>query len=310
MNEENKNQINKTISNPKSAKINFHKINSIMNQRLDGVLDYLAASVYFSRYNDRQIQKQKNLENFFKSTIFGKKPFIVKNEHKLSNTNTISKKQNKQLNIIVNFRNNQLNIKKNKFTSPYILHSKKTHFLKNMIDFSKNFHSEEKKEIDIKKTYPKLITKSLNFRDFSEIPSLSVPNIKKYEPNIFYKKNDLNNKKNNKIQEMSSNKYSNIKNNEIIKLSGVNRIKTSKSFLSLDDGKEKEKLYSKKRLFKKKLLNESSNTKLNYNLSWNNYTSIKYPRKIKLFKANCYYNNLHLLKFEKIFKKNSYQKIN
>ena len=310
MNEENKNQINKTISNPKSAKINFHKINSIMNQRLDGVLDYLAASVYFSRYNDRQIQKQKNLENFFKSTIFDKKPFIVKNEHKLSNTNTISKKQNKQLNIIVNFRNNQLNIKKNKFTSPYILHSKKTHFLKNMIDFSKNFHSEEKKENDIKKTYPKLITKSLNFRDFSEIPSLSVPNIKKYEPNIFYKKNDLNNKKNNKIQEMSSNKYSNIKNNGIIKLSGVNRIKTSKSFLSLDDGKEKEKLYSKKRLFKKKLLNESSNTKLNYNLSWNNYTSIKYPRKIKLFKANCYYNNLHLLKFEKIFKKNSYQKIN
>ena len=310
MNEENKNQINKTISNPKSAKINFHKINSIMNQRLDGVLDYLAASVYFSRYNDRQIQKQKNLENFFKSTIFDKKPFIVKNEHKLSNTNTISKKQNKQLNIIVNFRNNQLNIKKNKFTSPYILHSKKTHFLKNMIDFSKNFHSEEKKENDIKKTYPKLITKSLNFRDFSEIPSLSVPNIKKYEPNIFYKKNDLNNKKNNKIQEMSSNKYSNIKNNEIIKLSGVNRIKTSKSFLSLDDGKEKEKLYSKKRLFKKKLLNESSNTKLNYNLSWNNYTSIKYPRKIKLFKANCYYNNLHLLKFEKIFKKNSYQKVN
>ena len=179
-----------------------------------------------------------------------------------------------------------------------------------MIDFSKNFHSEEKKENDIKKTYPKLITKSLNFRDFSEIPSLSVPNIKKYEPNIFYKKNDLNNKKNNKIQEMSSNKYSNIKNNEIIKLSGVNRIKTSKSFLSLDDGKEKEKLYSKKRLFKKKLLNESSNTKLNYNLSWNNYTSIKSPRKIKLFKANCYYNNLHLLKFEKIFKKNSYQKIN
>ena len=310
MNEENKNQINKTISNPKSAKINFHKINSIMNQRLDGVLDYLAASVYFSRYNDRQIQKQKNLENFFKSTIFDKKPFIVKNEHKLSNTNTISKKQNKQLNIIVNFRNNQLNIKKNKFTSPYILHSKKTHFLKNMIDFSKNFHSEEKKENDIKKTYPKLITKSLNFRDFSEIPSLSVPNIKKYEPNIFYKKNDLNNKKNNKIQEMSSNKYSNNKNNEIIKLSGVNRIKTSKSFLSLDDGKEKEKLYSKKRLFKKKLLNESSNTKLNYNLSWNNCTSIKYPRKIKLFKANCYYNNLHLLKFEKIFKKNSYQKIN
>ena len=310
MNEENKNQINKTISNPKSAKINFHKINSIMNQRLDGVLDYLAASVYFSRYNDRQIQKQKNLENFFKSTIFDKKPFIVKNEHKLSNTNTISKKQNKQLNIIVNFRNNQLNIKKNKFTSPYILHSKKTHFLKNMIDFSKNFHSEEKKENDIKKTYPKLITKSLNFRDFSEIPSLSVPNIKKYEPNIFYKKNDLNNKKNNKIQEMSSNKYSNIKNNEIIKLSGVNRIKTSKSFLSLDDGKEKEKLYSKKRLFKKKLLNESSNTKLNYNLSWNNYTSIKYPRKIKLFKANCYYNNLHLLKLGKILKKNSYQNIN
>ena len=151
MNEENKNQINKTISNLKSTKINFHKINSIMNQRLVGTLDYLAASVYFSRYNDRQIEKQQNLEKFFKSTIFEEKPFLMKNEHKLKNTNAILKKENKQLNIIVNFRNNQLNIKKNKFTSPYILHSKKTHFLKNMIDFSKNFHSEEKKEMTSKK---------------------------------------------------------------------------------------------------------------------------------------------------------------
>ena len=307
MKEENKNQFNKTFSKSKSANINFHKINSIMNQRLVGTLDYLAVSVYFSRYNDKQMKKGKNLEKFFKSTIFEQKPFIMKNELKLNNTNTIVKKQNKQLNIIVNLRNNQLNYKKNIFTSPFVLHSKKSHFLRNMIDFSKNFHSEEKKENDIKKTIPKLITKSLNFNDFSEIPSFSSPNIKKYDLKISNKKNDLN-KKNNNLREMNSDYFSSIKNNNKKELSGVNRAKTAKTFLSLDIDKAKEKFYWKKKLFKKKL-NESSNANRNYNLSWNNHSNIKSPRKMKLFRANCYYNNLHLLKFEKIFKKNSYKKI-
>ena len=123
------------------------------------------------------------------------------------------------------------------------------------------------------------------------------------------KKNILNNKKSNDFKEINSDNFSSVKNNKKIILKGMNRIKTAKTFLSLDIGKDKELLFLKKRLFKKKL-NESSNTKLNYNLSWNNFTNIKSVRKIKLFKANCYYNNLHLLKFEKIFKKNSYQNIN
>ena len=117
MNEEIKNQIKKNFSN-----INFHKINSLMNKRLVGVLDYLTASVYFERYNDKQNWNKKNLEKFFKSSIFSKKPFLTKNSYKLNNKKNNLKKQNKQLNIIVDFRNNQLKIQKNKFTSPFILH--------------------------------------------------------------------------------------------------------------------------------------------------------------------------------------------
>ena len=318
MKEEKKSQINKKISNLKSANINFHRINSIMNQRLVGVLDYLKASVYFSRYNDKQIEKQKNLENFFKSTIFDKKPLIMKNDNKLDNTNTILKKQNKPLNIIVYFRNNQLNIKKNKFTSPYVLHSKKTHFLKNMIDFSKHIHSEEKKENDIKKTYPKLITKSLNFNDFNdfdEIPKILTPRINQNNSDVVTKRYDFSNRKNKNLIQMNSDDFSPVKYKENINLNDMNRIKTARTFLSMDIGKEKEKLEWKKRLNIKKRnifikkLNVSSNTKLNSNLSSNNICNIKTSKKIKLFRANCYYNNLHLLKLEKIFKKNSYKNI-
>ena len=325
MNEENKTQIKKNFSNLSYTNINFHKINSIMNKRLDDVLDYLTASVYFERYNDKQNRNKKNLEKFFKSSIFSKKPFLTKNAYKLNNPKNNLKKQNKQLNIIVNFRNNQLNIQKNKFTSPFILHSKKTHFLKNMIDFSKHIHSEEKKENDIKK-HPELISKSLNpsdLNDFSENPNILTPKNNRYNLDFFTKrygkffaKNNFNNRKLNNLFEMNSDNFSSINDNDKINLSDINRIRTAKSFISFDKNKEKEFINWKKRLRSKKrnifqnYLNVSPNSNLNSNLSWNNFNKNKTPKKIKLFKANCYYNNLHLLKLGKILKKNSYQNIN
>ena len=53
-------------------------------------------------------------------------------------------------------KNNKINFKKNKFISPFVLHSKKSHFLKNMVVFSKNIHSEERKEENIKKKISKI----------------------------------------------------------------------------------------------------------------------------------------------------------
>ena len=115
---------------------------------------------------------------------------------------------------------------------------------------------------------------------------------------------------------MNSDNFSSINDNDKINLSDINRIRTAKSFISFDKNKEKEFINWKKRLRSKKrnifqnYLNVSPNSNLNSNLSWNNFNKNKTPKKIKLFKANCYYNNLHLLKLGKILKKNSYQNIN
>ena len=50
---------------------NFQKVNSMMNKRLIGLLDYLKASVYFSHYNDKNSKNnQENLENIIN------KPFL------------------------------------------------------------------------------------------------------------------------------------------------------------------------------------------------------------------------------------------
>ena len=156
-----KNQINinKNVSSSANNGSNFQKINSIMNQRLVGLLDYLAASVYFSRYNENKSNDKKNLEKFFKSKVFIKKPFVIKYHNNLKSRN---KKPNKYLNIQINIKNNKLNFNKSKFTSPYVLHEKKSNFLKNMVDFSKYIHSEEKKENNIKIKYPKLESISVN----------------------------------------------------------------------------------------------------------------------------------------------------
>ena len=94
----NPNLIKKRVSNLSSTDINFHKINTIMNQRLVGLLDYLTASVYFSKYNIKKVKNEKNLKQFFKSKIFAKKPFTINNNSKLKLSN--KNQQNKQLNSI------------------------------------------------------------------------------------------------------------------------------------------------------------------------------------------------------------------
>ena len=326
MEKDGQNQFKKIVSNLANTDINFHKINTIMNQRLVGLLDYLTASVYFSRYNIKKVKNEKNLKQFFKSKIFAKKPFTINNNSKLKLSN--KNQQNKQLNIIINFKNNKINFKKNKFTSPFVLHSKKSHFLKNMVVFSKNIHSEERKEENIKKRYPKLKSISLNssdFQNFSKNQIFLTPRISRYDSGVTVERND----KFTSTRDFMRN-YKNLNDINFSNLSPLllndKGLKSSRTWLSLDNNnnnnKENEMIQWKKRL-KLKLRNlydrnaiesykgeMSSNYKSNYNYRNNsNETKNKSLRSLKTLKPNCYYNNLHLLKLSKIFKKNSFQNL-
>lgn len=323
MKKDKQNQLKKSVSNLANTDINFHKINTIMNQRLVGLLDYLTASVYFSRYNIKKVKNEKNLKQFFKSKIFAKKPFTINNNSKLKLSN--KNQQNKQLNIIINFKNNKINFKKNKFTSPFVLHSKKSHFLKNMVKFSKNIHSEERKEENIKKKYPKLKSISLNSSDFQKFSKNQIfltPRISRYDSGVTVERND----KFTSTRDFMRN-YKNLNDINFSNLSPFllndKGLKSSRTWLSLDNNnKENEMIQWKKRL-KLKLRNlydrnavesykgeMSSNYKSNYNYR-NNSNEIKNKslRSIKTLKPNCFYNNLHLLKLSKIFKKNSFQNL-
>ena len=325
MKNDKQNQFKKSVSNLANTDINFHKINTIMNQRLVGLLDYLTASVYFSRYNIKKVKNEKNLKQFFKSKIFAKKPFTINNNSKLKLSN--KNQQNKQLNIIINFKNNKINFKKNKFTSPFVLHSKKSHFLKNMVVFSKNIHSEERKEENIKKRYPKLKSISLNssdFQNFSKNQIFLTPRISRYDSGVTVERNDKFTSTRDFMRNYKSLNDINFSNLSPLLLNDKG-LKSSRTWLSLDNNnnnKENEMIQWKKRL-KLKLRNlydrnavesykgeMSSNYKSNYNYRNNsNETKNKSLRSIKTLKPNCYYNNLHLLKLSKIFKKNSYQNL-
>ena len=101
------NKVKQKNYNLSNANSNFQKINYIMNQRLDGLLDYLTASFYFYQYNIKNDNDEKNLKKFFKSKIFEKKPFIMKDETKLNNKK--KERQNKKLNIIINIKDDKIN---------------------------------------------------------------------------------------------------------------------------------------------------------------------------------------------------------
>lgn len=335
MNKMDKNKIKTNIKNLSNTNINFHKINSIMNKNLVGLVDYLTASVYFSHYNDKKKQTEKNLENFFKSNIFSKRPFIFKNNSKLNNKND-QKKQNKQLNIIMDIKNNQINFKKTKFTSPYILHSKKSHFMKNMVVFSKHIHSEAKKEDDIKKKYPKLESKSLSSYDLKNLSGNTIiltPRTSRVNSSLisnrfdrFTSTRDFNNKNIKSTHDTNLDNVSSFIFTNKFLMSGNNKFKNSDSYLSLESNKESEIIQWKKRLKLKvrnlydKNLEDYTKTSKNSNISFdtkiinnrnNNYQSLtnRTSKMFRTLKPNCYYNNLHLLKLAKTFKKNSYQNL-
>ena len=328
--------IKKSISNLTSREINFQKINSIMNQNLVGLFDYLKASVYFSAYdikNEKKEKNEKNLEEFFKSKIFDKKPFILNNNRKSITFN--KKKQNNQLNIIINIKNNQIKFKKNKFTSPFMLHSKKSHFLKNMVEFSKNIHSEEKKEENIKKKYPKLESISLNstdFHNFAENQVFLTPRISRYDAGITVERNEKFTSTKEfprnfrSLYNFNFNNFIPMKFKDNMFLSKRNKINSARAWFSLDNSKEND-YKDLKRKFKLRIRNlyernrdensdfgkinyYNSNSKSNSNCKQNSdIKKNKTQRMIKSLKPNCYYNNLHLLKLSKIFKKNSYQSL-
>lgn len=326
MKNDNKIIIKRNVSKLTTPDINFHKINTMMNQRLVGLLDYLKASVYFSVYNKKKVKNEKNLEKFFKSKIFAKKPFFIKNESKLQLSD--KKKQNMKLNIIVNIKNNQINFKKNKFISPFVLHSKKSHFLKNMVMFSKHLHSEERKEEEIKKRYPKLESISLNsseYHNFAGNKIFLTPRISKYDTGITVERNDKfistgELKRNFKsLNELNSNNCIPTKFNDNILLSDKKRIKSSKTWLSLDNNKEDNANQLKKRfqlkirnLYQRNMNESFKGFKNSYynsisNINYNNEADINKTSKIsKSIKPNCYYNNLHLLKLSKALKKHSF----
>ena len=335
MNKMDKNKVKENIPNISNTNLNFQKINSMMNQNLVGLVDYLTASVYFSHYNDKRKETEKNLKKFFKSKIFTKKPFIMKNDTKLNNKND-KKKQNKQLNIIINIQNNQINFKKNKFTSPYILHSKKSHFMKNMVDFSKHIHSKEKKENDIQKKYPKLEAKSLSSYDLNDISCntiLLTPKASQLNSSInsnrfdrFTSTKDFNKKNTKSIYDLNFDNLSKFQFNNNFLMSAKNRIQNSNSYLSLENNKESNLIQWKKRLKLKmgniydKNFEDYSKTGMSSNISFytnknsnrnDNYKNLtnKTSKIFKTLRPNCYYNNLHLLKLAKTFKKYSYQNL-
>ena len=233
------NKVKQKNYNLSNANSNFQKINYIMNQRLDGLLDYLTASFYFYQYNIKNDKNEKNLKKFFKSKIFEKKPFIMKDETKLNNQK--KERQNKKLNIIINIKDDKINFKKNKFTSPFVLHSKKNHFLRNMISFSQHFHSEEKKAEDIKERYPQLKSSfSLNsdsFHNFSEIKNFLTPRISRLNSGKSIKDNKYTSTK-----ELKRN-YKNLSNINFHSFSAnrfnEKRVKSTKTIFSLKNNNKK-----------------------------------------------------------------------
>ena len=192
-----------------------------------------------------------------------------------------------------------------------------------MVDFSRHFHSEEKKQENIKNRYPKLKSISLNssdFHNFSENQNFITPRISNYNSGITDER----------LEKCTSTRELNRNFNSFCDINFVNysplslndkEIKSSKTWLSFDNNKENEIVPFKKRLKLKirnlynRNMNEcfkggrTSNHNSNNNYFYNNEDKSKTSRLLKTVKPNCYYNNLHLLKLSKMSKKNSYQNL-
>lgn len=275
------------INNDKLNNIdsNFLKLNSIMNQRLIGLVDYLKASIYFSHYNEKNTKKNKrNLEQFFKNKIFKKNPFSSSSIKNSFISNSENKNNNSPLNIVVNFKNNKMIFQKNKYSTPYDLHSKKHNFFKNMVVFSKYIHNGAKIENDFRKKYPKIESFPINNN------YLNYKNNLPLTPKIARKKLSI---KTDGFTSTYDDKNSFFKNS---KKQIKKRLKNIKTFLSFDNRNEKNENSNN-------IFNKSSNLFNNTGIKRNNARN-KTIKSIK--KANCYYNNLHLKKLSQNLLKYTY----
>ena len=126
------------------ARSNFIKINSLMNQRLNGLVNFLKTSTYLSYYNDIKKKKFQNLSKFFKSNILEKK--IICNYKTLHNKITPNL-------ILFDTKHDSFSILKKKHLSPYYLHIRKNHLLKSMVELSKETHSQANMEAKLKRKY-------------------------------------------------------------------------------------------------------------------------------------------------------------
>ena len=293
---DNKNKIKNRNAHLNNIDSNFIKVNSIMNQRLFGLLDYLKASIYFSYYNDENNKKcGRNLENFFKSKIFKTNPFSSPTLKNSINTNLSEEKnKNTPLDIIINIKSNKFIFQKNKYITPYDLHSKKHKFLKNMVDFSKHIHSESKMEKDFKEKYPKVESFPIynkNYKNFKNFFPMT--------PKISRRKKLLI--KTDGFTSTYEDKKSLIQNNKI-KIKNINKDKKSRTYLSFDNKMDIHKYRNNFENIKKAFKNNNIFSKTNNDKKKNNIKN----KNMKLFKANCYYNNLRLKKISRNLEKYTY----
>ena len=281
---------------------NFQKVNSLMNQRLYSLFDYLKVSAYFSHYNDKNNKSLngRNLEKFFKNKIFKTNPFSNPLlNHIYTHSNLSEKKgKNKHLNIDVNFINDKLILRKNKYSTPYDLHLKKSNFFNNMVAFSKHIHSESKIEKDLSDKYPKVESISLSNKKIKSTSlTPQIARIKKLIIKTDHYTSTYDDKINKKINVYKFN----------------SRIPNTKTFLSLDNRIKSLQLKNNKnnnirnKSMQINYIKYNNNNYKCYRLKTHNKkNTIKKNKTNTLFRANVYYNKIHLNKINKNLEKYSY----
>ena len=275
--------------NIKYRESHFQKVNTIMNQRLVGLLNYIKVSAYFSHYDDNKNEENKNLEKFFRKKIFKEKNSISNTSFKHNKYSNLSEEKKKKmpLDYMLRFKNGEITIQANKYITPYELHSKKNNFLKNIVNFSKDMHSESRVEKDLKEKYP--LIESFSFRESKNINKnfcLKTPKIPKRK--IFIKTNISPIEPKN----ISLYNYNNKPN--------INKIINIKNYFSINNSsKNKDLKYDCiKRNF--------SNDETFFNSAYQRFSKKGLKKCTKFFRANCYYNKLHLQKMSKKLVKNTY----
>ena len=271
---------------------NFQKVNTIMNQRLVGLLNYLKVSAYFSHYNDNNNEKNKNLKNFLKNKIFKTKNPISKFPFKLNKYSNLSleKKKNIPLNYMIQFRNGDITIHANKYTTPYDLHSKKNNFLKNIISFSKDIHSESRVEKDLNEKYP--LIESFSFRESNNINKKFCPKTPKISKRKIFIKTNISPIEQKKISLYNYNRKSN-----------MNKITNIKNYFSIHNCKNNKDAQDLKYDCLKRNL---SNDETFFNSFYQKFSKKDIKKCAKYFRANCYYNKFFLQKISKKLEKNTY----